>query len=605
MNLKRTPFWVASVGSALVFALSPLACNGGSSDPDSGGDAGSPGDDDSGGSGGKGSGGKGSGGKGSGGKGSGGNGNPGGADGGDVGGGANPGAGGGSNPSASIDDLIQALCESEFNCCDDGELSYRLGSVGESVESCVDYFTFQLHESNSTTNPFPPGAVNGLLSSLAFTIDLSNVTENGASIGACTAQWESYECPTLGTTAPTYCAGTVLPGDDPCNLNNLFKPALNAGERCTIALAEGGMGNDVECKPGTTCLAPGVDNTSDFPICVQRGIGEQPCTADDDCDFNFYCGGGGKCAEKGDVGDDCSFKDSDEPIPGEEDASCLAGLKCSPDTTKCVANCHEDYPCVANIECPKNFVCAPATFGDDSTSWHTCQATGEDAEARCDSGEDADCVSNRYCDGSVCQRDVASDEACSRDAMCDTGLFCDLAATDALGGYRYATNQCKPFILAGEPCFPELNHTGCGSKAQLCLLNVEESEYQCYKALRKAGEDCNVDGDCVVGLACETTDLTATWTKTCTAGAEEGDECDSDTADDEKLDCGAGLLCVEGECVEQKNPGSDCEKDGAADASICKNSACVENWNENGPNFVCSDAPVPESQGGDGLTCGE
>jgi hypothetical protein len=66
-------------------------------------------------------------------------------------------------------------------------------------------------------------------------------------------------------------------------------------------------------------------------------------------------------------------------------------------------------------------------------------------------------------------------------------------------------------------------------------------------------------------------------------------------------------VCKEAVCVAQLDPGEDCENPevrGGGDATLCKNNDCLENWDENGIDFICSDAPVPESNGGDGLTCG-
>ena len=44
-------------------------------------------------------------------------------------------------------------------------------------------------------------------------------------------------------------------------------------------------------------------------------------------------------------------------------------------------------------------------------------------------------------------------------------------------------------------------------------------------------------------------------------------------------------------------------ENGLGDNGLCKNGDCVAHWSGDG-SFVCSDAPVRESQGGDNLTCG-
>src|SRR5690606_9814026 len=113
--------------------------------------------------------------------------------------------------------------------------------------------------------------------------------------------------------------------------------------------------------------------------------------------------------------------------------------------------------------------------------------------------------------------------------------------------------------------------------------------------------------ECQDGLICEATDDVAN-TYHCTVPADLGDECDDIFNDAEFLSCGPGLICRDAECLAQLDPGADCESEdtpGTAGSEICQNSACVENWDENGFEFICSDAAIPESNGGDNLICSE
>jgi hypothetical protein len=604
MNLKRTPFWALSLGCALVMAGSPLAC-GGNKDPgpDGGGDAGAPGDDDEEGSGGKSS--SSSGGKSSSSSGgrtsgsSGGRGSMAGdtGSGGDV---TNPGTGGGgSTEDATIVDLITTLCNHEFDCCTEGEITYRFGSTADTAAECIEDFTYLYQESNTASVPFP--TLSGLLITLGYSVDPERVTENPAGIAECIAAQEAMDCPTLIEADPgrVYCTPGAA-AKDPCALNNLFKPKLKAGDECTLSLAEGAQ-NDVECAVGTTCVsADDPDNAKDVDACVTRGLAGAGCTTDSDCDYNFYCESG-DCTAKGDEGDDCSFNDPDAPAPGDENAGCKGGLACSPDTLKCVAACKADFPCEANVQCPEGSSCRPITVGDDSSTWKACQEIGNSAAARCN--DDEDCVAGRYCDGSVCQQDLGNGEYCTRDQICETGLYC--------AGYL-----CAALIQAGETCTPTTPPTnnGCVATAKYCLSDPDSDPlyptYSCVKSLRKASETCTVDAECLAGLKCEVTtdDPEVAWPRTCTAGAGAGDDCDADVADPEMLQCGAGLVCLEGACEPQLEPGEDCEDPDAPGyprSDFCKNSACVENWDEDGVDFICSDTGVPKTNGGDGLTCGE
>ncbi len=605
MTRKSIPVWTLGAALALALGVGPVGCGGSDGEGDGLGGADGGDDGDTPASGGK----KGSGGS----KASGGKGNGTGAAGGEeTSSGGRDGTGSGGKSSgepAKIEDLITAICEHEFNCCSEGELAYRLGSTGESVDECIKDFTFQLKESNAASNPFPPGTATGLLGTLGYTVDLKRVEENPKGIAECIASWEGRECPKLGSSDVSSCEPS--PGKDPCALTNLFKPALAEGDRCTLSLSENGALNDVECKTGTTCLPAGdQDNPNDYPSCVRRGVAEEPCSADKDCDFNFYCNRSGDCTEKGDEGDDCSFDDPDSPHPMQVDAGCKPGLSCSPETEKCVASCKEDFPCTYNVECPEGLVCAPTTIGDDSATWKTCQPVGKSANARCD--EDADCESNRYCDGSVCQADKSINEGCVRDEMCESGSFCDRSTVDATGAYRTPSLSCTAYFQAGAACFPVSDASnGCASAASRCIYDATtDLQYECTKNLRKANEPCNPDNalpECQPGLKCEAVDLSEDWAYACTKGAAKGESCDEDQNDDEALSCAAGLICVEGKCAQQREPGEDCEDPdypGYPKSSLCLNSSCVQNWAKTGIDWICSDAPVPVDNSGSGLTCG-
>src|SRR5690606_21276012 len=77
---------------------------------------------------------------------------------------------------------------------------------------------------------------------------------------------------------------------------------------------------------------------------------------------------------------------------------------------------------------------------DDSTNWHVCRELGDSASDRCDN--DADCVENRYCNGSgVCATDSTEDEACAVEGQCPEGTYCD----DTEG-------ECTAFTLRGDAC---------------------------------------------------------------------------------------------------------------------------------------------------------
>ncbi len=489
---------------------------------------------------------------------------------------------GGSVATADIDSVVGAICDWEFKCCDRGELDYRLGPFTTDAKTCKDRFLFQLHESNVTDNPHVAGSALGLLGTLGYTVDLTRVEVDEAGVAECLAHWEALGC-AVKADPVTHCSGPTDPDGDPCSLNNLFNPKLELGDACTLALTEGSFGNDVECAVGSTCLpADHPENPADTPACVKRSVQDEPCTQDADCDFNFYCGDG-TCQEKGDVGDDCSFEDPDLPEPGSEEAACKVGLSCHPIDLKCVNNCSEGFTCTLDSQCPDGMSCAPLTVGDDTTSFHVCRELGDSATARCDDA--ADCVSTRYCGaGDVCASDKDAAEDCSDHTECPDGMYCDVV------------DGCKAHTARGAACD---SADECDPDAAGCLWDEEDQQNECSASKRDNGAECKVHADCASGK-CEIATPTDT-AKTCIAGGEEDDACDNIVATGIEVSCGPGLACIDGTCTAQAGPGGNCEDPdtSASDDDLCKNDQCEDQWDA----LMCSDAPVPETNGGTGLTC--
>jgi hypothetical protein len=369
---------------------------------------------------------------------------------------------------------------------------------------------------------------------------------------------------------------------------------------------------------GSTCLeAAHEDNPEDFPSCVQRGLDDDPCANDDDCDFDHYWDDDGRCREKGDIDDDCSFNDPDDPQPDDEEIPCKAGLKCHPEDSVCTANCVTDYPCTSDFECMSGESCVPITVGDDADTWHACAPIGDSAADRCD--DNADCEDDRRCNGGICDVDANNADACASDSDCAEGLFCDLAAFSETGSSRTASQTCTPYFSAGTSCFPVSISLGFNSgcnpdTAPACVYVDDNSQWECTTSKREEDALCyNYESigypgeptDCETGLICDYWDSTASfWT--CTPGAAAGDDCDTSVSDPTLPSCGLGLFCdpTDGVCVEQVGPGGDCEdpNTSAAESGLCANGDCVEHWDGNG-SFICTDAPIPVDNEGDGLTC--
>ncbi len=563
------------------------AGTGGTSSAGAGGDGGSA-------TGGNSSGGNSSGGSTTGGSSSGGNSSGGsmaGGSGGSVGG---SGGSGGATSEGNPDEVVEAACGWEFRCCDEGEIDYRLSPFATDTASCTSRFVFQMRQSNATDNPYfsGSGAPNALLGTLGYVVDLTRVSVSASGVDECVAALDAQGC-AVEADPDARCDG---PGSaDPCALDNLFDPVLEIGDECTADLTEAGLRNDIECVAGSTCLpATHPDNPNNVPTCVKRGREDEPCTADDDCDFNFYCGGG-SCTEKSDVDETCSFNDPDSPAPNDEDVQCKAGLSCHPLQLKCVAACSLGSVCAitgdADLACPANTGCAPLEVDESTATYRTCQAVGESSAALCNS--DDDCASNRYCDGTNCQADKIAAANCAEQKECATGLHCDINNT----------GTCVTNLAALSTCTDDFQ---CGPNSAGCLDGGTDG-LACRNNLLANGDTCGTGEACQSGR-CEFANASAT-DFTCVPGAGASAACDSQTGDGDAQSCAPGLLCfgetgdtASGTCVTKALAGADCNNpDGDADDDMCANaSTCEDVWNE---GEMCTDAPIAKAEGGTGLVC--
>lgn len=504
---------------------------------------------------------------------------------------AGEGGGGGTvTTTADIDDVVMAVCDWEFSCCDEGERTYRLSPFSTDAAECADRLIFELRQSNATSNPYlsGPAAPGQILGQLGYVVNLSRVEVNEDGAADCVNAWNDRGC----AEEPDPDARCEGPTDgDPCALTNLFNPILDIGDECTEALAETGAENDVECVAGSTCLpAAHADNPATVPTCVQRGVEGEPCSNDDDCDFDFYCGAG-DCTAKGDVGDACSFEDNDAPLPGEEDAPCKAGLSCHPLDLECVAPCSVGFTCATGVSdadaaCPEGTGCAPIEVGESEDDFRVCAPLGSSATDLCNS--DADCVSTHYCDVRTCLPKKNSAVACIDDNECMAGLHCD--------------TTCMTNLAAMSTCDED---SDCGPSSAGCL-DAGSDGFICRNSLLTNGSPCGTNAACASGL-CEYANGSAAET-TCVPGGEADDACDTVPADGTAQSCMIGLFCFgesgvgTGTCVPEAGPGMSCiDPDDMPNAVLCANGGtCTDPWDE---GEICTDGAVPEVKGGTNLVC--
>ena len=521
--------------------------------------------------------------------------------------------------STRLDDLIGAICDWEFKCCNAGEAKWELGPIVTTSALCKEKFVYLLRNDNAAASPYPANgspAVNGLLIALGYQVDMTRVTENPAGIAQCITQWNARSCNVAAdpNAVPTHCTATTAGVLDPCDLTNLVKPKLVAGDICNFALTEGAS-NDVECVAGTTCLATNnPDNPNkNYPTCVTRGIASAPCTLDKDCDFNFYCNTTGHCTEKGGANAACSYKTPAAPVPGQLDAPCKPGLSCNPVSLKCIENCKADYVCNSSAAdggndfiCPAGSSCVPVTVGNDSTSFKICLAIGITAGAKCNSLED--CGGGLYCAGTSCAPRQGLGLACATatPGNCVTGMYCKAGTTPVCASYTGNGLTCTQTTtgIAAPECDPS-TAIGCVYKWDTSLA-TPAATHICSNALLANDQRCGNNFDCVSNR-CEFATLAATY-RTCIAGAAAGASCDATQDNGQYTTCGVGLTCRAGQCVAQVGPGGNCESTvttGTADSTLCKAGSCdASQWTAIAAgNVMCTDSPVPALNGGTGVTC--
>lgn len=282
------------------------------------------------------------------------------------------------------------------------------------------------------------------------------------------------------------CAAPVAAGGA-CVIDDACAPPLRCLAGTCGALAEvGGMCSDTSvCGPGLLCTADS---------CATRAAGS--CSVDLPCGNLELCATPRRCAPRGQLGASC-----------DEDAACVDGLRCDPDSAVCVANpglgeaCVNGVLCAAELACDgDNGVCAPlpgagqaCAFASDGP--HVCAAPLGCVAGLCgplpEAGEactvDSRCAADLGCDftmdGSICVPRKAAGGACQTDRTCASGLYCDFVA-----------GQCAPVLASGALC---KDGNECGPAGS--CLPIGGGVFACGP-LPAAGERCVFD--CEAPLHC-------------------------------------------------------------------------------------------------------
>lgn len=458
-----------------------------------------------------------------------------------------------------LEPLIASLCDWEFKCCSDGERDYRLGPFTSDAANCTERFVEQLY-----SNDDKPELLRGdLLYTIGFGVRLDRSTPNAEAATACRDLIEQQQCwePFDGITG--FCSPAGDPTQNPCDLRNLLTGLQSVGDPCSEALAL--VGYDIECEAGSSCEE--VDGTF---VCVDKGLVDEFCEADDKCDQGLYCNiSEGRCALRADEGDHCEFEDASEPDVGTETLPCLEHLTCDPQGETCIAYCNTNYDCGDDAQCQEGESCIPVDIDDNTYNY--CRERGDTNGDRCDS--DGDCVEDMHCNGGSCRSDRGMGDDCTLPNECEGGLYCES------GG----SGQCEIVINANDPCGAdrECNPTttlGCvtSDDGRVCRTNLLSNGDVCAPGERNGANWCSS------GI-CEDVSEDGIANPECRNGGSENEECDEDDGTDDTGRCGRGFYCFEGSCKIKSESGESCNDDGALQ---CANGSCDEIWETE----MCTDA---------------
>ena len=458
-----------------------------------------------------------------------------------------------------LEELIGTLCTWDFECCDDGEIDYRLGPFATDAADCEERYVEQLF-SNDDVAETPRG---DLLYVLGFAVRLDRSTPNRKAVSECKEQLQDRPCnEPLGDEY--YCEAGDDPAENPCDLRHLFTGTQEIGDRCSGALAS--LGYDIECEAGSSCEE--VDG--DF-ICVDKGLDGDFCERDSTCDQGLYCNlAEGRCAPKSGLGEPCHFDDPDQPDPGTETLKCLEHLTCDPFEEKCVQYCSTGYDCAADASCSEDESCIPVDIDDGTYDY--CAPRGDTNGDRCDT--DRDCVDSMHCNGSACVTDIAQGNACVQTKECQAGLYCDTAGS----------GDCEIVANANELCSSDAE---CNPSTTIGCITGDDGR-RCRTTLLDNGDPC-APGE-------NTESPTGNWCESgvcevreegegpeCHNGASVGEECDETNATHDIHRCELGAYCMEEECRAKQPAGGDCSDDAGLQ---CLNGSCAQVWQDD----YCTDA---------------
>jgi hypothetical protein len=380
-------------------------------------------------------------------------------------------------PDSAVGALIDEICDWTYSCCSDSERDSLLGPHFGDADDCKARIREELQRIDVTPPVNNLQAIDPLLFTIAYEIDLTRSEPVEAAIETCRASLAARTCNPEASDVTLTCQTFV---DDACSLDKLFVGKVPAGGECSGRLR--GPFRDIECVAGTSCedtkLDVGNESSADeFRCAAKGGLGDlcspaaNSMKSEGPCEYGLYCTSEGKCAQLPGEGESCAFGQVDAPeitkwfalyagdadpdiafdlYKGNENIPCAPGLDCDAVTNTCAKWCETGASCDAPADgldhggelsaqayCDEGLGCLPYTLTSDSELFFFQCASAGGLDQKCN--DSRDCSSDFYCAG----LDLAKDITGKCTPRVDIGEACDPAQSAC-----DAQSVCSPCGLA-------------------------------------------------------------------------------------------------------------------------------------------------------------
>lgn len=355
---------------------------------------------------------------------------------------------------------------------------------------------------------------------------------------------EIYEVPSQACALSSECASGFCVDGYCCD------SACSGGcGKCNIAGSQG------TCRP----LAKGAEGSPSCSPYLCNGTTACPtsCTSDADCILSHVCSSG-LCKAKSPNGSACSAN-----------IECQSGI--------CNGGVCCDRACNGNCESCASGACSfvPAGTPRAGCGYFVCNGHSGNCPSSC--VNDAQCRSDAFCGGGICQPKAAKGTACQKGGDCQSGFCADgVCCESACDGQCAQCNRegalgsCLPVVgppLGGRPpctsdgsvcggsCDGASLHCSYPSAGSICAAP------SCIEGVARAEPRCNGAGHCAPGES-----------RHCAPYACGESDCKAACVD--STDCHPSAECVLSHCIGTLENGESCASGGECKSGHCANGVC-------------------------------